>query len=102
MANITKTCTQCGKKFLITDQEQKLLENKKLPPPEECPTDRQLRRLKLRGERTLYKTKCQKCGKDIVVSYEPTKVHQTILCKEDYEKYFAENDGIITDPPPEA
>lgn len=101
MANITKPCSNCQKQFIIIDQEQKFLEEKKLSLPTQCPTCRQLRRLKLRGERTLYKTKCQKCGKDIVVSYDPTKMKQTILCKTDYEQYFAENDGIVSDPLPE-
>lgn len=101
MANITATCTKCSKQFLILDREQKFLSDKGLPFPTMCPSDRQLRRLTLRGERALYKTKCQKCGKEIVVSYDPKTMKSPIYCKEDYEKYFAENDPIITDPLPE-
>lgn len=55
----------------------------------------------LRGERSLYKTKCQKCGKEIIVSYDPEKVKNMILCKTDYEKYYEENDPIISAPLPE-
>lgn len=55
----------------------------------------------MRGERTLYKTKCHKCGKDIVVSFDPAKTEQTILCRKDYDQYFEENDPIIKDPLPE-
>lgn len=101
MQNVTVTCTKCGKQFLILDKEQKFLQDKGLPLPTMCPSCRQLRRLTLRGERALYKTKCQKCGKEIVVSYEPTIMKSPIYCREDYEKYFAENDPIIPNPLPE-
>lgn len=101
MANITQTCTKCGKQFLIIDQEQQFLTQKGLSLPTQCPSCRQLRRLSLRGGRQLFKAKCQKCGKDIVVSYDPQKVKQAIYCKEDYEKFFMENDPIIKDPLPE-
>ncbi|HSW47506.1 MAG TPA: zinc-ribbon domain containing protein [Candidatus Saccharimonadales bacterium] len=101
MGNQTATCASCQKQFLIIEQEQKFLNDKNLPLPSNCPSCRQLRRLRLRGERQLYRTKCQKCQKDIVVSYDPTKVKNMILCKEDFEKYYEENDPIVTDPLPE-
>lgn len=101
MANITQTCTKCQKQFLIIDQEQKFLNDKGLPNPIMCPACRQTRRLLLRGGRQLFKAKCQKCGKDIIVSYDPSTVTQTILCKQDFEQYMSENDAIITDPLPE-
>lgn len=100
MANITNTCLKCEKRFLIIETEQKFLQDKGLPLPAHCPSCRQLRRLKLRGERSLYKTKCQKCDKEIIVSYDPKTVQNMILCKKDYEQYFLENDPIITDPLP--
>lgn len=101
MANVTQTCTKCQKQFLIIDQEQKFLNDKGLPFPTNCPACRQTRRLMLRGGRQLFKTKCQKCGKDIIVSYDPSTTQQTILCKEDFEQYMSENDAIIKDPLPE-
>lgn len=101
MASLTQTCEKCGKSFLIIDQEQEFLTQKNLPLPKNCPTCRQLRRLNLRGGRQLFKTKCQKCDKEIVVSYDPQKVKQAIYCKEDYEKFFMENDPIIEDPLPD-
>lgn len=101
MQNIQATCTRCGKQFLILEKEQKFLEEKGLPLPTICPSDRQLRRLQLRGERNLFKTNCQKCGKEIIVSYEPSSMKSPIYCREDYEKYFAENDPIISEPLPE-
>lgn len=101
MASQTLTCTKCGNKFLVIEQEEKFLNEKGLPLPSNCPSCRQSRRLSLRGGRQLFKGKCQKCNKDIVTAYDPTKVKQVILCKEDYEKYFEENDPIIKDPLPD-
>ena len=100
MANITQVCTNCKKQFLIIDQEQSFLNNKGLPFPNQCPSCRQKRRLMLRGGRQLFKTRCQKCNKDIVVSFDPQKVNQPIFCKQDYEQFFMENDPIIKDPLP--
>ncbi len=101
MANATVTCTKCSKQFLVLDQEQQFLQEKGLPLPTMCPSCRQTRRLMLRGGRVLFKTKCQKCGNEIVVAYDPATVTNPIFCKEDYEKYFQENDPIISDPLPE-
>ena len=101
MANIKQTCAKCNKEFLIIDHEQEFLKQKSLPLPTNCPTCRQIRRLSLRGGRQLFKSKCQKCGKEIIVSFDPQKVKQAIYCKEDYEKFFMENDPIIQDPLPD-
>lgn len=100
MANIKQTCARCNKAFLIIDKEQEFLRQKNLSLPTNCPPCRQLRRLSLRGGRQLFKTNCQNCNKEIVTSYDPIKVKQKIFCKEDYEKYFEENDPIIKDPLP--
>lgn len=102
MANLTQTCTTCNKQFLVIDQEQAFLSERGLPTPAHCPSCRQLRRLSLRGgERKLYKTQCQKCGKDIVVARDPQVTQNAIYCRNDYEQYFVENDPIITEPLPE-
>lgn len=101
MVNITANCSNCGKQFLIIEQEQKFLQQKNLPNPKNCPQCRQTRRLMLRGSRQLFKSTCQKCGKQIVVSYDPEKVKNIILCREDYDKWFNENDPIVNEPLPE-
>ena len=101
MANITQTCSKCNRQFNIIDQEQAFLKEKNLPNPTMCPSCRQTRRLELRGGRQLFRAKCQKCGKDIITSYDPQKVTQMILCKEDYDQYMSENDPIISDPLPD-
>ena len=79
----------------------RLAKQKNLPLPTNCPTCRQTRRLQLRGGRQLFRAKCQKCSKDIVVSFDPQRVKQAIYCKEDYEKFLMENDPIIKEPLPD-
>ena len=101
MANAPITCTKCGKQFLVIEQEEKFLKEKGLSLPSQCPSCRQERRLMMRGnDRALFRTKCQQCGKDIVVSYDPKKTTNKILCKEDYDKWLSENATTITDPLP--
>lgn len=102
MPNLTQTCPKCGKQFLIIEREQKFLADKNLPLPIHCPSCRQLRRLFLRGnDRMLYKATCGKCGKEIIVSYDPAKTTNQILCKQDYERYKSETDLLIRDPLPD-
>ncbi len=100
MAAVTQTCTKCARQFLVIDPEQKFLQEKGLPLPAMCFSCRQDRRLVLRSERNLYKATCAKCGKQIIVAFDPSKVTQSIYCKTDADAYFAENDSIITDPLP--
>lgn len=102
MDNVVATCTKCKKQFNIVKQEQEFLRKKGLPNPTMCPSCRQARRLALRGAgRQLYKTTCSKCNKQIIVAFDPAKVTNTILCRPDFDKYFAENDPIISEPLPE-
>ena len=102
MDNQTITCDKCKTQFLLIKPEIDFLQNRNLAFPTKCPGCRQERRLSLRGsKRSLFKTKCQKCHKDIVTSFDPQKVTSPIYCREDYEKYFVENDPIIKDPLPE-
>jgi len=101
MANQPITCTKCGKQFLVIEPEEKFLREKGLSLPNQCPSCRQRRRLMLRGnDRALYKTKCQQCGKDIVVSFDPSKIKNKILCHEDYDKWLTEHNTVIEDPLP--
>lgn len=101
MAAQTLTCQKCNKQFLVIDQEQAFLREKNLPLPPNCPSCRQMRRLMLRGERRLYKTKCHKCSKEIIVSYDPSKVTNQILCKADYDQYFLDHNNLVHEPLPE-
>lgn len=101
MANQSLTCVKCGKQFLVIEPEEKFLKEKGLPLPTHCASCRQTRRLMLRGnDRALFKTKCQQCGKEIVVSYDPNKIKNKILCHEDYDKWLTEHNTVIEDPLP--
>lgn len=102
MAALTQTCAKCTKQFLIIDTEQQFLKEKGIPLPVNCPQCRQERRLALRGGRQLFRTKCQKCGKDIVTSYDPATATSQILCREDYDKWAHEVDPVINEPLPDA
>lgn len=102
MNNQTITCSKCKSNFLVIKEEKDFLAKRNLPLPTNCPGCRQERRLSLRGsKRALFKTKCQKCQKDIVTSFDPKSAKSPIYCREDYEKYFVENDPLIKDPLPQ-
>ncbi len=102
MDHLVATCSKCNRQFNIVKQEQDFLRKKELPNPNTCPSCRQTRRLSLRGAgRQLFKATCKQCGKQIIVAFDPQKFQNTVLCREHYDKFFAENDPIITDPLPE-
>lgn len=96
MVDITQLCEKCGKKFLIIETEQEFLKKKNLPIPDICPTDRQMNRLKNRGERILYRTTCQQCGANMIASYDPKTVTSKILCQKCYVEYFDKNEVLQT------
>ncbi len=99
MDQLKKTCKNCGKDFWVIKQEQEFLQKMNLLMPSECPSCRQSRRLKDRGERNLYRTTCQQCGKNIIVTYDPKTETRKILCKECYLQWFEKNPVLITDKP---
>lgn len=94
MADVTQMCTKCGKKFLVIEVEQEFLNKKRLPLPTLCPSDRQARRLESRGERALYRTTCQKCGANMITSYDPKTAPNKILCKKCYLEFFEKTDPL--------
>lgn len=94
MADIVQVCSKCNKKFLIIDKEQEFLKKKGLAFPTLCSTDRQAKRVKDRGERVLYRTNCQQCGENVIVSYDPAKAKSKILCQKCYLAYFEKNDPL--------
>ena len=95
MSAIQKKCPECGEEFLIIDQEQGFYKEKGLPHPGECPLCRQKRRLSLRSGRKLYGSKCDKCGKEIIIAFEPPK-DQKVYCRECYLKFYESFDPTTT------
>jgi len=92
---LKKTCPQCGKEFWVIKQEQEFLKKINLPTPTHCPTCREQRRLKNRGERNLYRTTCTNCKKNIIVTHNPQTEKRQILCKECYFDYFEKHSVLI-------
>ena len=97
MEPIKKTYKTCSKEFWVIKQEQEFLQKMNLPHPNNCPGCREQRRLSDRGERQLFRTTCQSCKKDIIVSYDPQKETRKILCRPCYLDWFEKNPVLITD-----
>ena len=72
-----KTCLTCSQQFEILPQEREFYEQKvHLPPPVDCPQCRVIRRMSWRNDRTFYKRKCDKSGKDIISMYAPNSPYK--------------------------
>ncbi|MGC9599187.1 MAG: hypothetical protein ABSE18_02260 [Minisyncoccia bacterium] len=74
----TRVCQNCKSSFAIEPEDFTFYEKIKVPPPTWCPQCRFVRRLLMRNERTLYKRKCDLCGKEKIVVYSadsPFKVY---------------------------
>ena len=65
------TCTLCGQTFPISDGDLAFYEKIGVPLPKLCPKDRLKRRLSFRNERSLYKRKCDKTGKEVISNMRP-------------------------------
>ncbi|MDI6883381.1 MAG: hypothetical protein QMC93_02880 [Patescibacteria group bacterium] len=77
----TVKCQNCKKEFVIKPEDFAFYEKIKVPPPTWCPECRLIRRMTFRNERTLYRRKCDLCGKNILAIYSPDKPF-TIYCSE--------------------
>lgn len=66
--NICKNCQTFSE---ITERDRAFYAKIKVPEPTHCPECRNQRRLAFRNERTLYRRKCDKTGKDIISFYAP-------------------------------
>jgi hypothetical protein len=68
-----KNCKNCEIEFVITDLDQEFYKKIDVPVPKLCPDCRYQRRLAIRNESSLYKRKCDLCGKDVVAIYSADK-----------------------------
>jgi hypothetical protein len=75
----TKNCQNCHKDFTIEPDDFAFYEKIKVPAPTWCPECRAQRRFVWRNERTLYKRKCDLCGKGIIGLY-PEKSPFPVYC----------------------
>ena len=65
------SCKNCKKQFDINDKHREFYKRMDVPEPTHCPVCRMQRRLAFRNERSLYKAKSSKSGKDMISMYNP-------------------------------
>jgi len=75
MRRETKQCQNCHKEFTIEPEDFAFYEKIKVPAPTWCPECRDQRRIAFRNERSLYKRKCDLCGKEVVSRVSPDKAY---------------------------
>jgi hypothetical protein len=68
-----RECQNCQKEFIIEPEDFDFYNKIKVPPPTFCPDCREQRRIAFRNERSLYKRKCDLCGKGVVSRVSPDK-----------------------------
>ncbi|MDH4358661.1 MAG: hypothetical protein OEV37_01770 [Candidatus Berkelbacteria bacterium] len=90
----TKQCKQCSQEFQITDDDLEFLKKVSpilqgqtilISPPTLCPTCREIKRLCWRNERSLYKRKSDKSGREIVSIYSPDKTDYQVYDISEYQ-----------------
>ena len=86
MESQTKQCQNCKQEFIIEPDDFAFYEKIKVPLPTFCPDCRAQRRFVWRNERTLYKRKCDLCGKNIIGLY-PEKTSFPVYC---YECWYSD------------
>src|SRR3989338_7664953 len=66
-----KECENCKKDFTIEPEDFNFYEKIKVPAPVFCPECRLIQRLASLDDRSLFKDKCDNCGKEIVSLFAP-------------------------------
>jgi len=69
----TKACKNCDIEFQVTDKDQEFYKRIDVSEPTFCRVCRHQRRLAVRNESSLYRRKCDLCGKDVVSIYSEDK-----------------------------
>ncbi len=69
----SKSCQKCRSNFSITSDDISYYEKIGVNHPNLCPECRAQLRLSFRNERAFYKRVCDKCKKDVVSMYSPSK-----------------------------
>lgn len=77
----SKKCKNCAEQFLVVDKDIEYYKKIGVPVPTFCPDCRFQRRLATRCERSLYKRKCDLCGKDMISIYKPESPFP-VYCRE--------------------
>src|SRR3989344_6207667 len=69
--NENKICQNCKNNFIIESEDFVFYEKVKVPAPTFCPQCRMVRRMTWRNERSLFKRKCAKTGREIITMFHP-------------------------------
>ena len=95
----TKICQNCKTEFRIEPEDFAFYEKMAVPPPTFCPECRLQRRLAFRNERSLYKRKCDLCGKEMITMHSPDKPRK-VYCNPCWwsDKWDASDHAIEYDP----
>ena len=87
------SCKQCQKEFVIEDEDLEFYDKASptfagqkfdIPAPTLCPDCRAIRRYIWRNERSLYKRKSDKSGKDMVTIYSPDKTEYKVYSVDEW------------------
>src|SRR3989338_3625089 len=81
MSRETRSCQNCNNNFTIEPEDFKFYEKIKVPPPTWCPECRMVRRTAWRNEATVYRRKCELCGRDTISVYSSDKPFK-IYCRD--------------------
>ena len=81
MGQEIKTCQNCNQSFAIESEDFLFYEKIKVPPPTWCSECRLVRRYAWRNVRSIYKRKCDLCGKDAIGVYSPDKSFKVYCSK---------------------
>lgn len=76
----TRTCKQCRLEFPISSEDTAFYAKMQVPPPQQCPDCRAIRRLAWRNERVLYSRACDLCKKTTLSTY-PANAPYTVYCR---------------------
>ncbi|MGC9603325.1 MAG: hypothetical protein ABSF47_02545 [Minisyncoccia bacterium] len=94
----TRNCQNCKQSFVIEPEDFAFYERMTVPPPTFCWECRMQRRFVWRNERTLYKRKCDSCGRSSLSMHHP-KVPIVAYCQECWlsDKWDALSFGVEYD-----
>src|SRR3989338_1357837 len=76
-----KQCQNCHQDFVIEQDDKEFYVRMGVPIPTFCPECREIRRIAFRNEHSLYKRKCDLCGKMVVSRVSPDKPYP-MYCRE--------------------
>lgn len=92
-----KTCVRCHKEFRMIDMELAFYKKQGYPEPDHCPVCRQKRRETLRNPHEFFRRPCDKCGKEMITTYNPNK-NLIVYCVSCFQDYYNRVDPLTEKP----